>query len=295
MVDEYQELEHSRQRLPRYVDYASLHLVVAKAVVARSAPLLAEAAATPVNAHGTPELPQAIVLLARWGGSWQPLFFGGMTAFPNACIRGVAADFRELLCPSPWRVLGLRTPSLPRLAVPEVNVGPKGLHGVDWTSIAIPGLVCGAPTPVRLRDGSATVVSMTDPWWDFVNVNTEPPVYGVLAGVRVAVLTTECDNAGGTADGQLAFSAIVYGSSHHRLQVIGIITPRQPFGMAPHVPLLGGFKFAKGSIIVQEGWYGQNDGTCCPRTVATTVWRYANGSLDAVRTTVKRYPTVTTP
>jgi hypothetical protein len=288
----YQELEQlpwNSGSLPRHVHYESLHLAVSKAVVARSAPLLAEVAATPENARGAPVLPPAVVVLEFWGASWQVLD-SARTVFPNACSGGTPTDFRELLCPSPWRVLGLSVPPLPRLAVPAVKVGPGGLHDVHWAGVTIPGVVCGTSAAVRLRQGSATVVSLTYPWWDFVDVNTTPPVYGRLAGTPVAVLATECDNGAGTADGQLAFSAIVYASSDDRLRVVGVITPRQPFGMASHAPSLRGFSFKDGAIEVQEWWYGPDDGACCPGRVATTVWRYTNGSLRPVRTALERQP-----
>lgn len=115
----YQELERmpwNSGPLPRHINYSSLHLAVSKVVVARSGPLLTEAAAAPVNARGVPVLPPGIVLLNSFarGASWEVLY-GAMTVFPNACSGATPADFRELLCPSPWRVLGLRPPLLPHL------------------------------------------------------------------------------------------------------------------------------------------------------------------------------------
>jgi hypothetical protein len=293
----YQELESlpwNSGPLPRHINYSSLHLAVSKVVVARSGPLLAEAAAAPVNARGVPVLPPGIVLLNTFarGASWE-LLYGAMTVFPNACSGATPADFRELLCPSPWRVLGLRPPLLPHLVEPVAKVGRDGLHGVNWSDVTVPGVVCGSSSAVHLRRGSAWVVSLTYPWWDFLMVNTSPPAYGRLSGVPVAVLATECDNGAGTADGQLAFSAVVYSTSKDRLRVVGIITPRQPFGLMSHAPRLGRFSFKDGTIEAQEWWYAPGRGACCPDRVATTVWRYANGSLDPVRTTVKGYPTTT--
>lgn len=65
--------------------------------------------------------------------------------------------------------------------------------------------------------------------------------------MTVAVVATECDNGAGSADDQLAFGAIVYVTSQRRLRVVGIMTPRQPFGMVPHALLSEGSVSKRGA------------------------------------------------
>jgi hypothetical protein len=96
----------------------------------------------------------------------------------------------------------------------------------------------------------------------------------------VAVLPVECNNGGGTADGQIAFALVVFTERSSTPSVLGVLSPREPASDgADHVPVIGDATIDPGKIIVDEGWYGRNDGTCCPTGKAITTWTLEGGSL----------------
>jgi len=100
-----------------------------------------------------------------------------------------------------------------------------------------------------------------------------------------------CNNGGGTADGQLQFFDVVFTAAAGRLHVVGVITPRQPLEpFTPHVPLLGTVSLHDGEIAVPEDWYGPDDGTAGGSGLATTIWGYADGRLQVLRTVIRQQP-----
>jgi hypothetical protein len=101
-----------------------------------------------------------------------------------------------------------------------------------------------------------------------------------------AAVVINCSNGGGTADGQIAFGAVIYTGSAKSVRVLGIVTPRQPFlPSTPHAPLLQ-VTLRRGKVISHEFWYRPGDGTCCMSGRATTIWHYRHGTLAPGRTFV---------
>jgi hypothetical protein len=119
--------------------------------------------------------------------------------------------------------------------------------------------------------------------------------YGDLfgSGLDVAALDVFCSNTGGTADGQIQDSWVIFTDTTGTLQTLATLTPQQRSTTGDHVPIFtaepGGIEIQPGKITVKEGWYGPNDDTCCPTGLATTVWTFANGRF-APSTTVQVNP-----
>ena len=174
------------------------------------------------------------------------------------------------------------------------------LHATAWPNEELPGAVCEASGPIRLRNHVAQVAhtgfgnvdsSGSDP--DLVRVAAAYDVtYGRLDGVGpAAAVDVVCSNNGGTADGQIRFADVVYGGSATGPRSLGLITSQQPRrATVSHVPLLGKVSWAGGRIIVAEYWYGKDDPTCCASGRATTTWAFRGGKLTAVRTVVTKRP-----
>ena len=138
-------------------------------------------------------------------------------------------------------------------------------------------------TPPRLSAGTPQVV-----------ISEDRVVYGDLrgSGQDVAAIDIWCANTGGTADGQVQNSWVIFAAAEPTSPVIGVLTPQQPTSAKlPHVPYFddGGIAIEPGRISVQELWYGPDDGTCCPTGRATTVWTLENGTLHP-RTTIQTRP-----
>jgi len=174
---------------------------------------------------------------------------------------------------------------------PTTTVPPSvDLRSVDWSDLTVPGSVCHLPAPVALRDGQATVAapaSLHAGTPDVVIGAALPPTFGDLLGTGIdnsAALLVSCANTGGTADGQLAFTWLVYEATPSGPRMIGALTPQEPSDiLAGHVAyfdsLSGGVTIAPGAISVDELWYGPSDPTCCPSGRATTTWRYVGGTF----------------
>jgi hypothetical protein len=132
------------------------------------------------------------------------------------------------------------------------------------------------PAPAGLQAGTP----------DLVISGGSDVVYGDLNGTGgdVAALNVWCSNTGGTADGQIQNSWVVFSADSGTLTVIGVLVPQQPADAnLPHVPYFnsgpGGIAIASGSITVEELWYAPSDETCCPSGKATTVWTLAHGAF----------------
>jgi hypothetical protein len=169
-----------------------------------------------------------------------------------------------------------------------------GIRSVNWKSVRVPGAVCGNPRPIQLHSGKAKIptppgVSAGTPEvWIFASA----PHYGDLFGPGhdIAALNVWCDNTGGTADGQVQNSWVIYSMSAGRLRTIGTLTPQQPSTKDTHIPYFdgrpGGFKIKLKTITAKEIWYGSEDGTCCPSGRATTIWTYAHGAFTPKTTSL---------
>ena len=106
----------------------------------------------------------------------------------------------------------------------------------------------------------------------------------------VAALDVWCTNTGGTAEGQIDNSWVIYAVESGTLRVLGTLVPQQPSSAKPpHVPYFEsepeGILIQPGKITVHELWYASGDGTCCPSIRATTVWTYTDGVLRPTSTT----------
>ncbi len=116
-------------------------------------------------------------------------------------------------------------------------------------------------------------------------------VFGDLegSGDDDAGLTVNCNNGGGTADGSLLYSWVIFSGRGGRLSVVGIVTPRvQP----PEVlPTLIEIAITPGTITAHEVFYGPDDATCCASGSATTIWTYAHGTLQPGVPAITRHPT----
>jgi hypothetical protein len=286
-------------RVPAWV--AREHPQVVAVRVSRSVPAYASAAVVIRGPGGRSEPGGAIVVLERRGGSWRrygepDVVAGPATSFAWGCSQATAAGLRALLCPDPWRVLGAQAPVSGNVQQTlREPLAPGGLRHVDWQSAELPGGVCDASSPIRLRRGYASVRGPLDGWWARLDVELAgaPPrvSYGELAGRPAAAVEVLCSNAGGTADGQLISSDVVFLQSAGSLRAIGILTPRQPPSAATaHIPLEGAVRFAGGRLEASEYWYGPSDPTCCASGRARTLWAYRGGALRALRTTVLRKP-----
>jgi hypothetical protein len=263
--------------------------------VSRSDPRLASAVVELWTPHGRWDRGTAVMVLRKVDDRelasfmpWLPVE-SPATSFPLACTAATRKAARELLCPDPWSVLDYPRPRArpePRTAL---RVGSRDLHAVDWGSVTLPAVVCGATDPIHLRHGTAFVHSASKPWWPAVLVQTGPVSYGDLDGDGrdEAAVGVDCNNGGGMAAGQLGFSSVIFSTRAGRLRVLGVVAPRQPLDLeASHVPLLGRVEILTGKVIAQEAWYGPHDGTCCPSGRAATVWRYTKGTLRPSRTVV---------
>jgi hypothetical protein len=173
------------------------------------------------------------------------------------------------------------------------GVSTIDIHKVDWANVSVPGSVCGATHSIQLHKGRAVVHSRRWPSVPRVTVDAgwNPVVYGNLDGVGQdeAALVVGCNNGGGTADGYLAYAQVIFTTAGKSLEVIGVVTPKQP-RKANRLPTLVTVKIRRGKVIAREAWYGPNDGTCCPSGRTTTVWTYAHGALRAGKPKITHAP-----
>jgi hypothetical protein len=297
---ELQGLERQfRARLRGHVDYTQLEPDVTRIRVSPSEPLLASTAVELLDRRGRQVLPTAIIVLSKNSaavsreiGQWS-VAVGPATSFPGSCGPAVEISIRELLCPSPWLVLGYKPPpGIPSGLGFATSAGATNIQAVDWGDVSVPGAACGAGKPIRLDNGAAFAESAIAPWWPAVIVSGALKAqYGELAGREVAVVYIGCANGSGTADGQLGFAAVVYTLKAGLLSVIGVLTPRQPLSPSTlHVPILGHVTIRNDEVIADEAWYGPNDGTADPSGRARTLWKVTGGFLRPLRTIIVRKP-----
>ena len=255
------------------------------------------------DARGRRRGARAVVVLVRerdaGRGEWGYVIAGPALAFPRSCTAATPRALRDLLCPSPWRVLGYARPHVRAQAAYTQRIPSPDLHALDWSKVSLPGGACGSSRPIHPHEyeyGPAALVH-TDvdlPWWNPVVVSSwSKPVFGDLDGDGrdEAALGVDCTNGGGTAGGQLLFSNVIFKAVGNRLRVVGIVTPRQP--LAPetqHVPLANVVAIERGKVVVSEAWYGPQDGDCCASGRGRTIWSYAAGKLRPTRTTILQRP-----
>ncbi len=178
-------------------------------------------------------------------------------------------------------------------------------EGVSWSDVTVPGAVCGAQRPIQLHDGQATVAPIPrrfehDSFYGKHYVTVEGGsqdggvVYGHLTrGGEDAALYILCTNGGGTADGDLLQSAVVFRVRDGVPSVIGIVWPQTQ--LPKQLPTLLQLAITPGRITVHEFFYGPFDATCCSTGRAITTWTYTGGHLRAGRPVVTRHPAQSLP
>ena len=278
---------HLHLRRPR------LHPEVVRIAVSRTNPRFAAAVVELEDRHGRRRGRPAVLVL---DGS-VPLAAPAQS-FSNACTAATAAAVRALLCPDPWHVLGYPRPRVRVQTALTQRIPSADLHRVDWRRVVLPGGACGSSQPIRRRRTRLSVEAFIHPdvdlvWWNPVVVSSwTPTVYGDLDGDGrdEAAVDVGCANGGGMAAGQLRFSSVIFMRTETSLSVVGIVTPQQPLVPGTsHTPLSRVVAIRRGRVVVDEFWYGANDGTCCASGRARTVWTYRGGRL-VPHTTILRRP-----
>jgi hypothetical protein len=267
-----------------------LRPVVIRADVSQSDPAFASAVVALEDRRGRRGTPAVVVLRGKY------VVAGPGVTFAGGCDAATPTGLRPLVCPDPWSVLRYPRPRIRIQTAYTQQVAALDVRALDWRKVALPGGVCGSSRPIRppRRDLEAFIrpdVNLL--WWNPVWVYSwSHPVFGDIDadGRDEAALQVVCANGGGTADGQLAFSAVIFKLAGSSLRVLGIIRPRQPaFAPADHVPVMDVTALRPGRIVTTEAWYGPYDGTCCGSGRARTTWIYRGGALQP-RTTVEREP-----
>jgi hypothetical protein len=188
---------------------------------------------------------------------------------------------------------------------PATTTTTQSLQSVAWTNVTVPAEVCpGLSQPVMLTAtsglgaayGSATIPAPVGHQFGTPDdlIEEGGVFYGPLEPVgNVAALYVWCSNTGGTADGQIQNSLVVYSWVSGQLSVLATLTPQQLGDGGSHVPYFdesaGGITISTGSITTKELFYGGQDATCCPSGRATTVWIF-NGHAFSPITTVQVQP-----
>jgi hypothetical protein len=297
----YSELgRHLLPRRPR------LRPAVVRVVVSRADPRFSSAVVELRDARGRRRGSAAVMVFERARDRYEEKRFGAAVvagpavAFPRACTAATPPGIRPLVCPDPWSVLGYPRPRVRAERALTQRIASADLHRIDWRKVTLPGGVCGSSRPIRPRDygyGPQAIVHADVEllWWNPVWVDSwTGPVFGDLDGDGrdEAALNVVCANGGGTADGQLAFSGVIFKAVGKSLRVIGIVTPRQPpfDPAATHVPLGHVAAITPGKVVFSEAWYGRHDWTCCASGRARTTWTYAHGRLRPTRTTILARP-----
>jgi hypothetical protein len=164
------------------------------------------------------------------------------------------------------------------------------LQTFDWSTVTMPGDVCGAAGPIHLHGHEAfNVRSSRWPAIPLVWVSGGGGlVYGDVTGDghADAAFQASCNVPKSAAAGQLAFAVVVYKASSHGPTAIGVLRPQHPSSPDSHVPLDRPVALRRGRVVVSEAFYGPRDGTCCPTGRATTTWTFSNGKFRAIKTTV---------
>ena len=192
------------------------------------------------------------------------------------------------------------TPSAtpPSTSTTSTTAPALDLHSVDWMTTTVPGPVCpGVTAPIQLSGGQATIPTPAglDAGTPQLAVSEGTVVYGDLYGNGrdVAAVNVLCSNTGGTADGQLESSWVVFSGASGTPTALATLLPQQASSAGNHVAMFdagsAGIVIASGQITTHEAFYGSNDPTCCPSGRATTVWTLANGTFSP-HTTVQSSP-----
>jgi hypothetical protein len=195
--------------------------------------------------------------------------------------------------------------SSPTTSTQPATTTTQSLQSVVWTNVTVPAEVCpGLSQPVMLTStsglgapyGSATIPAPVGHQFGTPDdlIEEGGVFYGTLEPAEnIAALYVWCSNTGGTADGQIQNSLVVYSGVSGQLSVLSTLTPPHLSDGGSHVPYFdesaGGITISTGSITTKEVFYGGQDATCCPSGRATTVWTF-NGHAFSPSTTVQVQP-----
>jgi hypothetical protein len=193
---------------------------------------------------------------------------------------------------------GRATPRRASAPPPPAAAKTSRPDSVDWGSVTLPGSVCGASKPIRLHGGRAFVSPIPHRFAHAlfygkrgvtVDAAPEAVVYGHLDTTsNDAGLNVNCNNGGGTADGNLLWSWVIFAVHGGKPSVVGILTPQVQL---PHeLPTLLEIVIEHRTIVVHEAFYGPHDGTCCSSGRATTIWTYTSGHLRPGHPAITAHP-----
>ena len=187
---------------------------------------------------------------------------------------------------------------------PAAAASAFDIRKVDWAGVTLPGAACDALRPIRLHHGRAFVTPIPRQWSRdqfygkrglTVGSASDAVVFGNFAGGGEddAGLDVDCNNGGGTADGALLYSWVIFSGRGGRLSVVGVVTPRvQPHEVLPTILTIA---IAPGKITAHEDFYGPDDATCCSTGRATTTWTYAEGALHPGVPAITKHPSTSPP
>jgi hypothetical protein len=206
---------------------------------------------------------------------------------------------------SPAQTGASSSPTTTPSTQPSTTTTTQSLQSVAWANVTVPPEVCpGLSQPVKL-------MAMTDSGGAFGAATIPAPAghqfgtpddliqeyetsFGSLGpGENVAALFVWCSKTGGTADGQIENSLVIYSRVSGQLTVLSTLTPPQLSDDGIHAPYFdgsaGGITISNGSITTKELFSGGQDAVCCPSGRATTVWTF-NGHSFSPSTTVQTQP-----
>jgi hypothetical protein len=189
----------------------------------------------------------------------------------------------------------------------------SGIRTVDWSNIAVPGRTCLAAGDIQLRDGEALIrhderghpvlhdenrnlVGSEGDGVRYVHLTLGDVFYGDLegSGGDVAAVRLSCDNNGGMAAGRLLHSIVVFRERAGTPVVLAVLSPRhQPEDAMPTGLIVR--TISPGRMVVEEGFYGPWDLTCCPTGRAITTWVLSAGKLVPGTTRVTVSPPTDPP
>jgi hypothetical protein len=269
-----------------------------KVRVLRSDPAYASAVVALKARSGRRRGPWMVVLnrhlVHAFGGSW-PVVVGPSMDFPLSCTRVTDARVRALLCPSPWKVINYPRPAFHEQTTSDQPLPSSDLHLVDWRKVLLPGAACGSSRPISARRqdryGATAFVDgdVNFPWWNTVVVWwSRHPAFGDLDGdgLDEAALDVACSNDGGTAGGQLHFSAVVFKADGAQLRALGVIPVEQPLIRAGHVPVGDVARIGSDGVLMRENWYGPFDTTAGGSGESVVTWRYQDGRFVRTNTRI---------
>src|SRR5579871_3156665 len=109
----------------------------------------------------------------------------------------------------------------------ETAASAAAFRHVNWGAVTLPGSVCRGSRPIHLHRGGA-IARATRPsdglWHEWPRIYVAEigfhPTYGMLGGRPAVGLVVGCNNGGGTADGYMAYAAVIFLARRHAAPVV---------------------------------------------------------------------------